>query len=256
MDRYDKILNILKEKKKVKVKYLSDLLNTSTVTIRKDLKLLESKKLLFRVHGGASLEQPFVNDKHVNEKEFINAQEKDAIGREASKLISDDQFILIASGTTVLAFARHINPLQKITIVTSALNVATELLNKPNVEILQLGGYIRQTSYSVMGHYSELILKEIACSKLFMSVDGIDFSYGLSTSNGLEAHLNQKMIESSKEVVVLVDSSKFGKKSFGRICGLENVDHIITDKNISKDFYDKIVALGINVTISDSDEPI
>lgn len=251
MDRHDRILAILKEKKRVKVQYLSEMLDTSTVTIRKDLKILEANKLLFRVHGGASLEQPFVNDKHINEKEFISSKEKDAIGREAAKIIAEDQFIIIASGTTVLALARHINPLNKITIVTSALNVATELLNKPNVEILQLGGYIRQTSYSVIGHYSELILKEIACSKLFLSVDGIDLEYGLSTSNGLEAHLNQQMIEASKEVVVLVDSSKFGKKSFGRITGLEHVDHIITDKNIPEDTYKKLVDMGITVTVAD-----
>ena len=253
MDRHERILQILKEKKKVKVLYLSEVLNTSTVTIRKDLKLLEAKKLLFRVHGGASLEQPFVNDKHVNEKEYIQVKEKDAIGREAAGIISDDQFIIIASGTTVLAFARHINPLHKITIVTSALNVATELMKKANIEILQLGGYIRQTSYSVIGHYSEMILKEIACSKLFLSVDGIDLEYGLSTSNGLEAHLNQQMIEASKEVVVLVDSSKFGKKSFGRICGLEYVDHIITDKNIPDDIYKKLIDMGITVTLAEID---
>jgi len=253
MDRHERILDILKEKKKVKVQYLSEVLNTSTVTIRKDLKLLEAKKLLFRVHGGASLEQPFVNDRHINEKEFIHAKEKDAIGKEAAGIITEDQFIIIASGTTVLALARHINPQNKITIVTSALNVALELLNKPNVEILQLGGYIRDTSYSVIGHYSELILKEIACSKVFLSVDGIDLDYGLSTSNGLEAHLNQQMIEASKEVVVLCDSSKFGKKSFGRICGLDNVDHIITDKNIPQDIYKKLVDLGITVTIANVD---
>jgi len=253
MDRHERILQILKDKKKVKVQYLSEVLNTSTVTIRKDLKLLEAKKLLFRVHGGASLEQPFVNDKHINEKEFIHAKEKDAIGREAARIISEDQFIIIASGTTVLALARHINPHNKITIVTSALNVALELLKKENVEILQLGGYIRDTSYSVIGHYSELILKEIACSKLFLSVDGLDLEYGLSTSNGLEAHLNQQMIEASKEVVVLLDSSKFGKKSFGRICGLEYVDRIITDANIPQDIYKKLVDMGITVTIAEVD---
>ncbi|MEN8138578.1 MAG: DeoR/GlpR family DNA-binding transcription regulator [Bacteroidota bacterium] len=254
MDRHQKILEILKEKKNVKVQDLSDALNTSTVTIRKDLKILEAKKLLFRKHGGASLEQPYVNDKPINEKEFINVKEKSAIGIEASKIISDDQYIIIASGTTVLAFAKHINPLIKTTVVTSALNVAIELLNKPNIEVLQLGGYIRQSSNSVIGHYSELILKETACSKLFLSVDGIDLDYGLTTSNALEAHLNQQMIESSKEVIVLADSSKFGKKSFGRICEIDQVDHIITDNKISKDIVEKIKSLGITITIANHED--
>lgn len=248
-NRHQKILKILKEKKQVKVQDLSNSLETSTVTIRKDLKLLEEKRLLFRNHGGASLESPYVNDRSVNEKEFINAQEKAAIGLQASKLIANDQYIILASGTSILAMAKYINPLKKLTVVTSALNVAIELANKDNVEVLQLGGYIRPNSYSVIGHYSEMILKETACSKLFLSVDGLDIDYGLSTSNALEAHLNQQMINSAKEVIILADSTKFGKKSFGKICGLDKVDHIITDENIYPETASKIKALGIDLTI-------
>jgi DeoR family transcriptional regulator of aga operon len=248
-NRHNKILEILNEKKQVKVQDLSETLQTSTVTIRKDLKLLEEKRLLFRNHGGASLESPYVNDRSVNEKEFINAPEKASIGLQASKMIQDDQYIILASGTSILAMARCINPLKKLTVVTSALNVAIELTKKDNIEVLQLGGYIRSSSYSVIGHYSEMILKETACSKLFLSVDGLDLDYGLSTTNALEAHLNQQMITSAKKVVILVDSTKFGKKSFGRICGIEQVDHIITDKNIFPEIAKKIKALGIDLTI-------
>ena len=248
-NRHQKILDLLHKKKQVKVQELSDLLKTSTVTIRKDLKLLEEKRLLFRFHGGASLESPYVNDRSVNEKEFINAPEKAAIGLRASKMITDDQYIILASGTSILAMAKFINPVKKLTVVTSALNVAMELTKRENVEVLQLGGYIRPSSFSVIGHYSETILNDIACSKLFLSVDGLDLEYGLSTTNAQEAHLNQQMIKSAKEVIVLVDSTKFGKKSFGRICTLEQVDHIITDSKISDEIAKKIRALGIDLSI-------
>jgi len=251
MDRHQKILDIINEKKEVTVQYLSVELNISAVTIRKDLKILEQKKLLFRKHGGATLTQPYVNDRPINVKEFINAEEKLAIANQAIKIIDNDQYIIIASGTTVTFFARQMHPNNKITVVTSALNVANELLNKENIEILQLGGYIRHSSNSVIGHYSELILKETACSKLFLGVDGIDLDYGLSTSNAQEAHLNQQMIQSTKEVIVLADSSKFGKRSFGKICGLDQIDHIITDKGITKNIADKIISLGIKLTISE-----
>ncbi len=248
-NRHQKILDILHRKKQVKVQDLSVSLETSAVTIRKDLKLLEEKRLLFRNHGGASLESPYVNDRSVNEKEFINAPEKAAIGLQASKLIANDQYIILASGTSILAMAKYINPLKKLTVVTSALNVAMELTNKDNIEVLQLGGYIRPNSYSVIGHYSEMILKETACSKLFLSVDGLDLDYGLSTTNALEAHLNQQMIASAKEVIILADSTKFGKKSFGRICGLDQVDIIITDKKIYPETANKIKALGIDLIV-------
>ena len=166
-------------------------------------------------------------------------------------MIKDDQYIILASGTTMLAMAKFINPSKKLTVVTAALNVAIELATKNNVEVLQLGGYIRPSSYSVIGHYSEMILKDIACSKLFLSVDGLDLEYGLSTSNALEAHLNQQMIDSAKEVIILVDSSKFGKKSFGKICGIERVDHIITDSKVHPIIEQKIKELGIDLTICD-----
>lgn len=247
--RHKKIIEILAKEKEVKVQELSERLNTSAVTIRKDLKQLEGNRLLFRNHGGASLESPYINDRHVNEKEFMHSTEKNAIGKEAASIINDDQYIIIATGTTVLALARYINPLKKMTVVTSAINVATELLSNPNIEVLMLGGYIRHNSNSVIGHYSEMILKETACSKLFLGVDGIDLDYGLSTTNASEAHLNQQMIKSSKDVIVLADSTKFDKKSFGRICGLEQVDQIITDKNISKENEKKIRSMGILLTI-------
>lgn len=249
IDRHSKILNLLEDKKSISVNDLSDILETSTVTIRKDLKLLESKRLLFRNHGGASLDNPYVNDRSVNEKEFINAKEKESIGKEAAKLIGNDQYITIASGTSVLALARHINPLKKLTVVTSALNVAMELIKNPAIEVLMLGGYIRPSSSSVIGHHSEMILSETSCSKLFLSVDAINIETGLYTSNTLEAHLNQKMIESTKEVIVLADSTKFGKKSFGKICGIEQIDHIITDDKIDLNIVKKIKELGIKITI-------
>lgn len=247
--RHQKILKILREEKSVKVQDLSKTLDTSMVTIRKDLKILEGKRLLFRNHGGASLESPYVHDRSVSEKEFINAADKAAVGKKAAGLIGEDQYIILASGTTVLAMAEFINPLNKLTIVTNALNVGIKLAKRDNIEVLQLGGYIRPNSYSVIGHYSEMILNETICSKLFLGVDGLDLEYGLTTSNALEAHLNQQMIKSSKEVIVLADSTKFGKKSFGRICGLEDIDCIITDSKIDSKTADKIVSTGINLII-------
>ena len=249
--RHQKILEILKEQKRVKVQDLSEILQTSMVTIRKDLKILEGKRLLFRNHGGASLESPYVNDRSVSEKEFMHAAEKTAIGIQAAKMIMNDQYIILASGTTLLAMAEYINPLKKLTVVTSALNVALKLTRRDNVEVLQLGGYIRPNSYSVIGHYSEMILKETVCSKLFLGVDGLDLNYGLTTTNALEANLNKHMINSAKEVIVLADSTKFGKKSFGLICGLDMVDRIITDSKIDKDTVTKIEALGIDLIICD-----
>ena len=228
---------------------LCDELNVSSVTIRKDLKLLEDKHLLFRTHGGGTISNPYAADKHVNEKVKLFSEEKLSIGEAASRLIEPNDCILIASGTTVLSFAKNIQPKGFLTVITAALNVALELLHRPEIEVIQLGGILRKSSSSVTGSYAEKILEDFSCSKLFLGVDGIDVEFGLTTTNMMEAQLNKKMIIAAQKTIVLADSSKFGKRGFGKICGLEDIEQVITDSNISDHMVETLKGMGIEVTI-------
>ncbi len=249
MKRHQDILERLQEEKYVEVSDLCKSLNVSAVTIRKDLKILEEKGLLFRTHGGASLDNPYINDRPVNEKEKISVSEKNEIAEAAALLILENDSIMIASGTTVQALARCIRPKGKLTVITSSLNVTLELIKFKEVEVLQLGGYVRHSSSSVVGNYAAYILDNISCSKLFLSVDGIDLEYGLSTTHLEEAQLNKRMLTAAQKIILLVDSSKFGKKSFAKICDLEQIDEIITDKGISLSLIEKLEEKGITVTV-------
>lgn len=249
MQRHQIILEILAKEKHVEVLDLCKQLNVSAVTIRKDLKLLEEKGLLYRTHGGASLENPYIKEKAVIEKEKISVEEKNGIAQAAAKRIDDNDSIMIASGTTVQALSKFIKPKNKLTVITSSLYAVLHLINNKNIEILQLGGYIRHSSASVIGAYASQILENISCSKLFLGVDGIDFDYGLSTTSLEEAQLNQKMIASAQKVIVLADSSKFSKKSFAKICTLSDIDEIITDGGISLATKKKLEEKGVKVTI-------
>jgi len=248
-DRHKIILRQLEDGGFVNVQELSKQLNVSEVTIRKDLKLLEDKKLLFRTHGGATKSNPYTNDRPVAEKEKLNATEKQQIGLAAATLIGHNDSIIIASGTTMLALARSINAGKHLTVITSALNVAIELSQHANVEVIQLGGQLRSSSSSVTGSYSEVMLQDMACSMLFLGVDGIDPEIGLTTTNLMEARLNQKMIEAAQTVVVLADSTKFGKRGLGKICPLDQVQHIITDSGISLIMLKILQEKGIAVTV-------
>ncbi|HVI49529.1 MAG TPA: DeoR/GlpR family DNA-binding transcription regulator [Chitinophaga sp.] len=248
-ERHKFILDKLAEKGYVNVVDLCKQLDVSGVTIRKDLKLLEDKALLFRSHGGATVSNPYTNDKPVNEKEKIRAEEKKNIGMAAAGLIAPNDAVIIGSGTTVLALARNIHPKGRLTVITAALNVALELLHSPDIEVIQLGGLLRNSSSSVTGPYAEKILDDFSCSKLFLGADGIDLEFGLTTSNIMEAHLNQKMIATVQKIIVLADSSKFGKRGFGRVCGLEDIDEIITDRGISSHLVKSMEDMGIQVTI-------
>lgn len=248
-ERHQHIIGKLKKEGSVSVVDLCEELNVSSVTIRKDLKLLEDKHLLFRTHGGGTLSNPYTADRPVNEKAKMHSSEKLSIGETATQLVEPNDCILIASGTTVLSFAKALEPKGNLTVITAALNVALELIHKPEIEVIQLGGLLRKSSSSVTGTYAEKILDDFSCSKLFLGVDGIDVDFGLTTTNMMEAQLNKKMIAASQKTIVLADSSKFGKRGFGRICGLEDIEQVITDANISEHTVERLKGMGIEVTV-------
>lgn len=248
-NRHQAILDKLQDAGYVNVLDLGKTLDVSAVTIRKDLKLLEEKGLLFRSHGGASLHNPYINEKPVGEKEHIQTAEKTAIGQAAAQLVERDDAIIIASGSTVLALARAIRPQGRLTAITASLNVALELNKHAEIEVLQLGGVLRKSSFSVAGAFGEAMLENFSCSKLFLGTDGIDPEFGLTTTNLMEAHLNRRMIKAAQRTIVLADSSKFGRRGFGRICSLEDCDEIITDKHAPPHYVKALEEKGIEVLL-------
>lgn len=249
IERHQAIIEKINKDGQVKVQELCDKFDVSSVTIRKDLKFLEDKGMLYRMHGGATKNNPYATDRHVEEKEKISHSEKMEIGEVAASMVTANDSILIASGTTVLSLAKHIKPKENLTVITSALNVALELNQHTEIEVIQLGGILRKRSGSVTGLYAETNLADFSCSKLFLGVDGIDLEFGLTTANVMEARLNREMIKVSQKTIVLADSTKFGKRGFGRICGFDSIDEIITDSGISKFTRETLEEFGIKVTI-------
>lgn len=249
-DRQERITRLLRERGHVSVADLSDLFDVSEVTIRKDLQALEQKSLLYRTHGGAHLRNPHVSDRPLSEKAAIRAEEKDRIGRAAAAHIRATDSIILASGTTTGAVARHLPAsIRSLTVVTSAMNVAIEMAGLPGVETLMLGGIVRPTSNSVVGPQAEAILETLTCDKLFLGVDALDLSFGLSTTNPLEASLNRAMMRAAGRVIVLADSSKFGRRSFSRICSPAEVDCVITDGGVSSDTVEALREVGVTVEV-------
>lgn len=249
-DRHEFILKKLKEDGKVNIIELTDLMEVSGVTIRKDLKLLEDKNLLFRTRGGGSINNPYAAERTINEKEFINSDDKQKIAKAALSLIGTSDAISIGSGTTVFELARCLHPAKHITVITPALKIGLELSNRPNVEVFQLGGLIRSNSSSVAGSHAERVLEEISCSVLFLGVDGIDLDFGFSITNLAEATLNQKMIDTAQTVVIMADSTKFDRRGLGKICGFEQVHYIITDNKIPATVVNQIEERGVKVIIA------
>jgi len=249
VERHELILKKLAKYGNVSAVELSKEFNVSSVTIRKDLKLLEDRELLFRSHGRAIPFNPYIINRPINEKEKISVEEKRGIATAAAETVEQNDNIIIASGTTLIEFARQLGGVSDVSIITASLNTALIVSKIPNVEVIQLGGIIRTSSSSVIGPLGEKMLAEFTCNKLYLGVDGIDLEHGLTTTNSMEASLNKVMIKSAQKIIVLVDSSKFGKKGFGRICGLEDVDQIITDTGIDDVTKERLMELGIEVLV-------
>ncbi|NGM61587.1 DeoR/GlpR transcriptional regulator [Sphingobacterium sp. SGG-5] len=248
VERHQYIIKQIKKNGHVSVLDLCEELEVSSVTIRKDLQFLEDSGLVYRTHGGATSQNPYQTDRPVFEKEKIHEEEKQLIARAASKLIVPNDSIIIGSGTTTQFLAREMSPLGDLTVVTSALNVTMELVKHPNVEVIQLGGSVRRSSTSVTGPYANTILGNFFCSKLFLGVDGIDLDFGISTTSAQEAMLNQKMIDVAQQVIILADSSKFGRKSFGKIVDFSKIDVVISD-DIPSSFREMFESMGIEAII-------
>lgn len=249
-ERHELILETLIKHESVQVSDLSTLLEVSTVTIRKDLTELEKENKLYRSHGKAILINPYINNRSVNEKEKLATEEKNIIGKAAAAMITKDDSIIIASGTTVHALARNIRPIHKLTVISASLQVSEILANNEAIEIIQLGGTLRHSSNSVVGKYAEGILSSFCCSKLFLGVDGIDLEFGITTTDVREADLNKEMMRIAQKSIVLADSSKFRRRGFSKIANIEEVDIIITDSGIPDSIARRIEEMGIELIIA------
>ncbi len=234
---------------KVDVRELSKLFGVSEVTIRNDLAQLEKKNILIRARGGAIKIDPVGIDYHISEKDKINIKAKQLIGSEAVKFVNEGDTIMIDSGTTVIELVRNLDKKIGLTVITNALNIANQLYNNENIQVIIPGGVIRNKSFSLIGTAAEKSLKNYYCDKLFLGVDGLNIDYGLSTPNIEEAHFNSTMIEMSNQVIVLADSSKIGKRSLAFICPLSKIDVLITDSGISNEQKTSLESVGIKMVI-------
>lgn len=249
--RREQILQMLVKQGSVQVSDLVPQLGVSAVTIRTDLSALESQGLVTRSYGGATLTRTPPPEQNIRQKDALNAGAKEHIGTAAAALVESGDNIIIDSGTTTMPLARHIRELSRVTVMTNGLNIAWELADAPGVELMLTGGLLRKQSLSIQGAQAEACLNVYNFDKLFLGVDGFDLQFGITTHHEAEASLNHKMVERAKKVIVLTDSSKFGRVSLHRIVLLDRIHTVITDAGISPEYRDGLQRLGIEVIIAD-----
>lgn len=252
LERRAKIIELLEKQGKVRINELTKMLKVSEVTIRNDLDKLEEKQLLIRTRGGGIQIQKVRLDYQFIRETTHFLKQKQAIAKEAAKLVRENDTIILDSGTTTLEVARRLTHLNNLTIITNGIYISYELTKHPNIKVITLGGNLRASSMSFTGPIAEETLKDMFCDKVFLGVNGIDSNYGLFTTHIEDAYLNKLMIKMAKEVIVVSDSSKFLKRSFSIIAQLDSVDTLITDSNIPKSELRNINDLGIRTIIVDN----
>jgi DeoR family transcriptional regulator of aga operon len=245
-ERRKKLEELITRKKRILVGEVAENFGLSEVTIRKDLKILERRGVLTRVHGGAILDRPSTIDLALDEKEHLYPEAKARIAARAEKMINPRDVIILDSGSTTTRLAQHLKHRRDITVITNAINIASELA-AAKINLILTGGILREKSFSLVGPLAEDALRTVTADKLFLGVDGIDFNIGLTTPNVLEAKVNQLMINAAKEVILVADHSKFGRRSLGVISDIRSVTTLITDNQISEEDYSALKKIGIIV---------
>lgn len=248
-ERKRKILQFIKKNKKATVAELSKLFGVSESTIRRDLEELDEQGVIKRAHGGAIAVERAAPEPPIIQRMTENEEEKRRIGRAAAELVRDGETIFLGSGTTTLEVARNLVDRNNLTVITNALNIANLFAGKPNITVVVVGGLLRHSELSMIGHIAEQTLKELHADKVIMGIRAIDVEAGLTNDYLPETMTDRAIINFSSEVILVADHSKFGKVSTALVAPITSVNKIITDSDAPGEIIDEIKGLGVEVII-------
>ena len=245
------ILEALAEEGKVRVRELSQRFGLSEVTIRAYLEDLEGEGLLRRVHGGAVATPQNYYNLGLQQRMKTFASEKSAIARRVAEEITDNDTVLMNSGTTVLYVLRAMKAKKNIRIVTNSLTVASEASCFSAFKVIMLGGAVDSEYRFTHGLETLHALSSYHADKLVMSVDGAAVKTGFTTYYEYEAELSAEMADRADTVIVAADSSKIGRVAFARICPVEHADMLVTDKGAPSADLRAIASRGVEIACAE-----
>ena len=248
-ERRRAILSIVDRQGSALISDLSRQFGVSSVTIRADINSLCNKELLMRSHGGAFRLSDVVLDAPLEVKASLHHEEKVRIAQAAAGLVKEGEMILLDSGTTTLEVARAIasRNLPRLTAITNALDIGSELGAHPHISVIMIGGLMRHISRSCVGPQAEKMLASLHVDHLFLGVDALEPQIGPSTPDILEAEANAAMIRIAKSVTIVTDASKIGRRSLCLIAPIGSVHRIVTDRSILPEHRELLVAKGVEV---------
>lgn len=230
IERRREILSKLSLDGKVIVSELAREFNVTEETIRRDLEKLDHDGLASKTYGGAVSRQNSTLDLPYSIRENANVEEKQAIADKVAELIGDGERIMVDSSSTSLYIIKKLKEKRNLTIITNSVKILLELAEKQNWTILSTGGMLKKGALALNGSSAEKMISSYHVDTVILSCKGIDASLGITDSNENDSIIKQAMIASAERRILAIDSEKFDKKSFVKICSFSDIDVIATDK--------------------------
>ena len=218
-ERQEKLLGILREKRKVAVSEMCDVFNVSGATIRADLRQLEEEGLLTRTHGGAVLRTRASFEQASDAREIVNLSAKERIGQRAAALVEDGDII-----------ARNIRDRQNVTVVTNDYQIARELEASPSIQTILLGGIVKKGYHCVVAINGRSILDTLNVDKAFMGTNSLSLKHGACVADIMLAETKRGMVEHASQVIIVCDYSKLNNTSLAQFTAADRIDTVVVDR--------------------------
>lgn len=249
-ERRQRILEMMRTNGAVSLRELAQAVQSSEVTVRRDLRVLEGEGLLNRHHGGATLPGALSREPTYTQKAQVAAAEKAAIAQLAASLVEDGDAIVIGAGTTTQAFAQQLVRHAELAVVTNSLLVAEALGTAPRIEVVLTGGTLRGSIHALVGSAAEHSLAGLRVRRAFVSGNGLTPERGLSTPNMQVASVDRALAAAAEEIVVLADHTKIGVDTMVQTIATDDIDHLVTEDAAPTDVLDDLGTRGVRLHVA------
>lgn len=249
-ERQKQILSLLTQQGRLSVAEIVTQFSISEATARRDLETLASQGKAQRVHGGVIAIEQAPPELPILEREGEQSEEKIQIGRVAANLVDNNETIFLGSGTTVLEIARNLRDHKNLTVITNSLPVLNILAGRKEITVVCLGGMLRDSELSFIGHITEQSLIEVRADKVFMGTRGVSLEHGLTNDYLQETLTDRAIIKSGRAVIIVADHTKVNRVSTVLLAPLNSMHTFVTDAKADKKFIQALKRQGIQVVLA------
>jgi len=248
-ERQLELARVLERVGRISIAEICEQFNISEATARRDLDVLSEQGLLHRVHGGAVLIRQAAPEEPILRRSHDQEEEKGRIGRATAALVQDGETVLLGSGTTVLQVAKHLVT-RNIMVITNSLPVINLMSDKENITLIALGGMLRDSELSFIGHITEQALTEVRADKVIIGTRAISLEQGLTNDYLPETLTDRAILNAGRETIIIGDHTKCGVMSHAFLAPLTAMHTLVTDNKTDQEFIEMLRRQGINVIVA------